>query len=193
MNGVSSSSDQQCPTEQILEDECYFEDMSLDFRELADMTLVVEGQHELPCHSAILRLHSKVFDTLLKTDSFQEAGNKHTGVAAYLWGYHVLFPPLCWNTSKLSNLFPPISSAQELGTTATGWRLCLTFHTGVAGFFAIFHARGIQVQCADKPNFVMGTCKRYPTLLQWMCNIFLGYQGVKCVPNDTRYWLCSSP
>lgn len=101
MKGVSSSSVQQCPTEQIPKDECYFENTSSDFRKCADVMLVVEGQHELPCHSAILRLHSKVFDTLLTTDSLQEVGKKRTGVA---------------------------------------------------GFFANFHARGIQVQCAGKSN-----------------------------------------
>ena len=60
----------------------YLNKLSADFRTQADVLLVVEGEHELPCHSAMLRLHSKVFDEMcaaLTTESSVGGTNKLTG------------------------------------------------------------------------------------------------------------------
>lgn len=57
-------------------EDCYLEGLSNDFRNHADIELVVEGEHNLPCHSAILRLHSRVFDKLLAKETVEESGSE---------------------------------------------------------------------------------------------------------------------
>ena len=64
----------------------YFRNVSADFQRQADVLLMIEEKHdhvhELPCHSAFLRLHSKVFDEMvaaLTTEFIDEGAKKHTG------------------------------------------------------------------------------------------------------------------
>lgn len=61
---------------ELSEDYVYFSDLSVDFFSMADVELVVEGEHKLPCHSHLLRLHSKVFDGLLTEEAFEQTTSK---------------------------------------------------------------------------------------------------------------------
>ena len=64
---------------QELKADCYFEGHSHEFIADADVELLVEGRHVLPCHSVTLRLHSKVFDGLLRKDSLNISTSTKTG------------------------------------------------------------------------------------------------------------------
>lgn len=63
----------------VLEEDRNLRGFSHEFWDQADVELVVEGEHTLPCHSAILRLNSKVFDTLLEKESFDHNASKQAG------------------------------------------------------------------------------------------------------------------
>ena len=66
---------------QVIREESYLQGLSDEFRGLAEVELVVEENCRLPCHSSILRLHSKVFDEVLRKDVFSESagGKKEAG------------------------------------------------------------------------------------------------------------------
>ena len=67
---------------QALKTDCYFEGHSHEFISDADVELLVKGEHVLPCHSVILRLHSKVFDGLLRKDSLTTSTSTKQGYSS---------------------------------------------------------------------------------------------------------------
>lgn len=60
----------------------YLKGLSDNFRNQADTELVVEDKYKLPCHSAILRLNSRVFDALLMKEAFDRESSDPGGLSA---------------------------------------------------------------------------------------------------------------